>query len=185
MNSLLHSKRFKKNLLKWLLMYGSALCMLTIVVTYSKYISTYTSNPDTARVAKFDVKMDYSCASDDCKVINSRPVPQLEYYFKIENNSDVPTLIVTNIKVNEDFTFARLEKVQAEDNDIKYSLTNNEIKLETISSNSTNTYKIILNYNKYNDGEYYKSPHDYDTNKLLTIGYSATNVEPTNVELTK
>lgn len=186
MNSLLHSKRFKKNLYKWLMMYFGVLCMLTIVVTYSKYISTYTSNPDTAKVAKFDIDMTYSCvvpnSGESCNIINSRPVSQLEYYFTIKNKSDVATtLIVTNIKVHEDFEIASLENIvkTGTGNEKEYEITSEGMKLNnSLPSNSTNTYKIILNYKNYKTN-YYKEDHSYiDTNNVLTIGYSATNVGP-------
>lgn len=40
MKGLLHSKKFKSNLRKWLCMYVGVMMLLTTVITYSKYISS-------------------------------------------------------------------------------------------------------------------------------------------------
>ena len=39
MKGLLHSKRFKENLYRWLFMYVGVIALLTTVITYSKYVT--------------------------------------------------------------------------------------------------------------------------------------------------
>lgn len=52
MKGLLHSKRFKTNLRKWLFMYVGVMVLLTSVITYSKYITSLQYD-DKARTSKF------------------------------------------------------------------------------------------------------------------------------------
>lgn len=56
MKGLLHSKRFRKNLQKWLFMYVGVLALLTTVVTYSKFL-TQRSVAETSRTSRFNVSI--------------------------------------------------------------------------------------------------------------------------------
>lgn len=176
MNSLLHSKRFKKNLFKWLMMYCGVLCMLTIVVTYSRYITTYNGSDD-ARVAKFALDMTYSriCEGQGigttCDIGSTRPEEYLEYDFNIDaTKGEVDTLIVANITIDENFEFVSLTPVNG--NNMEYTLLPNGIEFKgTMIKGTKNTYKIKLKYKKYYE-DAYKTPIDYD--KILKVDYSAT-----------
>lgn len=186
MNSLLHSKRFKKNLLKWLMMYCGALCMLTIVVTYSKYITTYNSTADEARVAKFALDMTYSklCEEQEsgttCDMGNTRPEEYLEYEFNIDaTKGEVDTLVVADITINDSFELATNDETQmyefqlvSGNNNMSSTLSDNKIELTgTMKSGTINTYKIKLRYKEYNT-EAYKSAINYD--EILKVDYAAT-----------
>ena len=59
MKGLLQSKRFKKNLGKWVFMYVICMGIFTTVITYSKYISNMLDDDDSARVSKFNVGLKY------------------------------------------------------------------------------------------------------------------------------
>lgn len=56
MKGLLHSKKFRTNLKKWLFMYVGVMVLLTTVVTYSKYISS-TLYSDEAKIDEFDLNI--------------------------------------------------------------------------------------------------------------------------------
>lgn len=177
MNSLLHSKRFKKNLVKWLMMYCCALSMLTIVVTYSKYITTYNSTADEARPAKFALDMTYSkicegqVSGTPCDMGSTRPEEYLEYEFNIDaTKGEVDTLVVADITIDDSFEFVELLPVNS--NSMAYTLMSNGIKLTgTMTKGTINTYKIKLRYKEYNT-EAYKSAINYDN--ILKVDYAAT-----------
>lgn len=101
MISLLHSETFRKNLSKWIFMYVAVMCLLTSVITYSKYISSFGAD-DEARTSKFNVKIEPSTLGTEtsciesteegkgtaptilCTTGTSRPTALLEYYFKVD-----------------------------------------------------------------------------------------------------
>lgn len=176
MNSLLHSKRFKKNLFKWLMMYCGVLCMLTIVVTYSRYITTYNGSDD-ARVAKFALDMTYSkiCQNQEsgttCDMGNTRPEEYLEYEFNIDaTKGEVNTIVVANVIINKSFEFISLTPIKG--NNMSYDLIENGIEFTgTMLKGTKNTYKIKLKYKEYNT-DAYKKPIDYDN--ILKVDYAAT-----------
>ncbi len=56
MKGLLQSKKFRKNLGKWLFMYAGVMLLLTTVITYSKYISSFNGS-DNASTARFDLSV--------------------------------------------------------------------------------------------------------------------------------
>lgn len=97
MIGLLHSETFRKNLSKWIFMYIAVLCLLTSVITYSKFITSL-GNEDEARTTMFNVKIEPLETATRCQDANqsdegnpsstailcttSRPTSLLEYYFK-------------------------------------------------------------------------------------------------------
>lgn len=124
MKGLLQSKKFRKNLKKWLCMYVGALLLLTTVVTYSKYISKYNLD-DEARITKFDVTInniendDLTCTGEvdklECKTTNKyRPTTKIPYEFIVTPNFEVNTLLATTIYVPIDFNIEKLEEVNGE-----------------------------------------------------------------------
>lgn len=126
MKGLLHSKRFKNNLKKWLFMYICALLVFTTVITYSKYISQY-GVEDAARITKFDVEIEniaiegdgYTCnvADNEQKTITCtaseetkyRPTKDLDYTFKLIPDFEVKTLLTTSIFVPNTFEIVGLK----------------------------------------------------------------------------
>lgn len=177
MNSLLHSKRFKKNLFKWLLMYSISLGMLTIVVTYSRFITTYNSTADKARPAKFALDFSYSRICEDkesgtiCDQGSMRPEEYLEYDFNIDaSKGEVNTLVVANITIDDNFEFVSLLPISG--NNMSYNLLDNGIEFTgTMMKGTKNTYKIKLRYKGYNT-DAYKNAINYDS--ILKVDYAAT-----------
>lgn len=117
---LLQSKNFKKRLGKWIAMYVGVLCLLAIVVTYSRYVSTHMASTS-ARAAKFDVdiKQEISCqdmASTTPKTVacfeenyddtseGLRAKPQIGFYFTVDTSDlevSSKVVVTTTIKKNE------------------------------------------------------------------------------------
>jgi len=127
MKGLLHSKRFKKNLKKWLFMYMCALLMFTTVITYSKYISQYGMG-DVARITKFNVEIENVAINNNdeykCDVLNNekktlnctansdlkyRPTKDLNYTFKLLPDFEVNTLLTTSMYVPDTFEIISLK----------------------------------------------------------------------------
>ena len=108
MNWMLHSKLFKKNLVKWLLMYGGVILLFTSVITYSKYVSQMMSS-DSARVAKFiiDIKPNNCVSNNDSNsnIGNVRPT-KIDYYFTVDTSElEVSSDLILNIYLNYNFSF--------------------------------------------------------------------------------
>lgn len=203
MNSLLHSKRFKKNLYKWLMMYFGALCMLTIVVTYSKYISTYTSDPDTAKVAKFDIELKYVCKEVDgtetisptpCATQSTRPEQYLEYEFYIDaSKNEVDTEVIAVVTIDSNFKIASNKGTGMYDfkqidntTTLNTSLKDNQIQLSGVMNcNSSGRFKVKLEYINY--GSLDKEKYDVygipyyqkerTLNNILSLSYTAEQVD--------
>lgn len=110
MKGLLHSKTFKKNLRKWLFMYVGTLCILTSVITYSKYMSSFSGNTE-AKVAKFNIEVEklYKCdnklTETSCQTEATRPLENYDFYFKVDTTElEVKSHVVITVKVNEAYT---------------------------------------------------------------------------------
>lgn len=94
MKGLLQSKKFKKNIGKWLIMYILCMGLFTTLVTYSKYISKMLSTNDEARVSKFNISLKY-CDNENCDnggsntPIDKRYAPYNEiiYYFAVDTST--------------------------------------------------------------------------------------------------
>jgi len=185
MSNLLHSKTFRGNLTKWVILYILALLIVTGVVTYSKYISSMTST-DNARQASFKVKIDKGdiCSTtspDLCNLTSYKPYDQPEYKFSINTEKvEVLTELIVNINVNKDFEVISLNDVTIPQNNNKFTATMNdntalsfENNLFTLmsevgpSKNNIKNYILKLRFknNSYKVG--------YDYNKIVNVGYSA------------
>lgn len=195
MKYLLYSKSFKKNLAKWLGMYLGMICLFTVVVTYSRYISNLTSSEE-ARVAKFNVEVTYDdvCnaldSSETCNYGSIRPTSSLVYYFTVDTTElEVNTLFVTNVMVDNDFNNYRLydvtngEILYVEDDDYTISdgeyidPNNGQVRTYKIlsivedinaSSGYKRKYKLIIDYKNVNS---YSVEYNYDN--VVVVGYSA------------
>lgn len=184
MNYLFYSKKFRKNLFKWLFMYFGFLLLFTTVVTYSRYISNLTTN-DYARPAKFNVKVnnygicDSSNYNYECNYGLLRPQDKLEYYFEIDTRElEVSTTFVTLITIDENFGDYVLynvtdNKLLEDGND--YIVKNNKIII-------TENLRVVDTYiRKYKLTVSYKNLSSYnetkDINNAVIIGYSAIQKE--------
>ena len=162
-------------------MYLGMICIFTVVVTYSRYISSLTNN-ETARVAKFNVEVTYD---DMCSLLNSsevcsygsiRPTGSLVYYFTVNTTElEVATTFVTNILIHQDFNNYRLydvtngENLYIENDD--YTVSNNCISIVediNVSSGYKRNYKLIIDYKNVNS---YSMEYNYDN--VVVVGYSA------------
>ncbi len=185
MSNLLHSKTFRGNLTKWVILYILALLIVTGVVTYSKYISSMTST-DAARQASFKVKIDKGdiCSTtspDLCNLTSYKPYDQLEYKFSINTEKvEVLTELIVNITVNSDFEVISLNDVTIPQNNNKFETTmsdNVELSFENnlftlmgeVGPGKNNVKNYILKLRFKNSS--YKVGYDYD--KIVNVGYSA------------
>ncbi len=118
MKGLLHSKRFRKNLTKWLTMYVGVMLLMTTVITYSRYVSSIEGS-DSARVAKFVVKVNYgeeACPVDNtCNLGTKRPTSNLNYHFTLDTNEiEVRTFLTLSIYLHEDFSLVSINGTNVE-----------------------------------------------------------------------
>lgn len=150
MKGLLQSKRFRTNLYKWLFMYAGVIMLLITVITYSKYISSFTES-DAARPTKFNITVDYlDCKqledNDSCSLGIYRPTSEIKYAFNLTKEVEVKTILALSIKVHEDFKTNSLSI-----DDVKYVLNYNEDKTKIISlSKGEEKYMAVhdVNINK-------------------------------------
>lgn len=108
MGGLLHSKTFRQNLSRWVFMYIAIICLLTSVITYSKYISSLGAK-DEARASKFNVLIEPLPVDSECTstgeqggalVIScgsKRPTSVINYYFKVVSEVEVPSNIILRV----------------------------------------------------------------------------------------
>ena len=106
MKGLLQSKKFRKNLSKWLFMYVGVMLLLTTVVTYSKYISKFQGN-DEAKTARFELRMacidntGNACPQELSRMVEKGKKMELNYVFdfdpsKLDVKSNLKLLIFVN-----------------------------------------------------------------------------------------
>lgn len=182
MKGLLHSKKFRTNLYKWLFLYVGVMMLFTSVVTYSRYITSLQTD-EQSRVASFEVGIDYmnckNVATNDTKrICNSgdyRPTSEMKYYFTIDTTKlEVNSLFVLSITVKPEFKVLGLKR----DNkavDIT-GINNNVIRLqEQISAGEggPSVFELTVLY-QGNDIVYNK---EQTIQNLVKIGYSATQIK--------
>ncbi len=103
MKGLLHSKKFRANLYKWLFMYVGVMGLLTTVITYSKYISSLGGNDET-RGTKFEMKLTpEGCVSEVCLLGNYRPMNEIEYDFDVDEEFEVKTYVILSFLPKDKF----------------------------------------------------------------------------------
>ncbi len=115
MEGLLQSKRFRNNLVKWVIMYVGSILLLTTVITYSKYISSF-GGSDTARVAKFEVKIaENKCSEEvltECTQEKYRNTENIDYYFTVDTtNIEVNTAFYLTFYINGNFNLDGIYEV--------------------------------------------------------------------------
>lgn len=126
MKSLLHNKRFRKSLKNWLFAYIFVMLSLSMVITYSKYMTSI-SVDEAATTAKFNVEVKYDesltkdCETDDitgaitCSTGSYRPTREIPYIFSVDTSGlEVATTFLLDIKVDENFEIIKLEEEVSE-----------------------------------------------------------------------
>lgn len=190
MKGLLHSKRFRKNLKKWLCMYIGAIMLLTTVITYSKYISKYNVT-DNARVTKFDVKIsnitnNYNCTQKEeakeefsCKINletekpSYRPTEEIAYEFSVEPDFEVNTILVVTLNVDKDnFIIQKLEEIGENKETIatlyEYKKEESPVVVDGVSTENLANGKISFTNNIKVTDENRKEKRNY----RITIKYN-------------
>lgn len=148
MKGLLQSKRFRKNLSKWVFMYVICMGIFTTVITYSKYISNMLDDDDTARVSKFNVGLKYckdaSCKDEGMEPFDPetyRPYEKMIYYFAIDKSAmEVQSDLLITLKTDRHF---KITDVYLADN------TDIVVPNESIENNG----KVYTFKNKINPGD--------------------------------
>lgn len=198
MKNLLHSKKFRKNLYRWLGMYIGVMLFFTSVITYSKYMIGFVE-VENARVANFNIDIHYNevvgnCkpgALETCTTGKYRPTSPISYYFTVDTqNIEVRTFFILTINVNPNFEIIELASVENNSNndyqpiDIENIKKNNKINLENTilpSKGKHTKYKITVRYNgknilkDKNGNPYYEYLDESieDIGKIVTVDYSA------------
>lgn len=140
MKGLLHSKRFKANLRKWLFMYVGVMGLLTTVITYSKYISSL-GGTDDARATKFEIKVTpEGCISDVCLLGNYRPMNEIEYEFDVDEEFEVNTYVILSFLPQDKFKIKSISSTEYVGN------TADEEKFIPIYTNDESGIKIGNGY---------------------------------------
>ncbi len=195
MKGLFHSKRFRKNLGKWLFMYVGIMILLTTVITYSKYVSKLMAT-DSARPAKFDVSVAAQNCTDPtsdgihCNIGKNRATKTIDYYFKLNTNLEVKTNLFLTIMVNQRFTLEKIEEVGKEESITDFDTKSQSIyvdgNVETYTvyslkaityqaedeSKQEKLYKVTVKFKNQAVDDY----GNVDSNKnydIVRVGYSA------------
>lgn len=182
MKGLLHRKRFKKNLIKWLCMYVGAILLFTNVVTYSKYMSRQVMK-DSSRVARFNITKNQRFPV----IKDYLPTEIIKYEFDINYIFDVKTLLV--LKINSSDTDFVIQYIN--EDDIPLYNVDGSTKNDTITTNTdgsinitknelygtaTKKYTIGVKYNyDGNENKYYDLTSE-QLIKKITIAYSAAQI---------
>ncbi len=192
MKELLQGKSFRQNLYKWIFMYIGSLALFTSVITYSKYYSSIASD-DLARVAMFEVDMDYEyCVMDKnkCSTGIYSPTTPISYSFSVDAKLEVKTFLVLTMKAQDKFEIISLRK----NGDIIYSsdTPNSNVTLssdkrtltlqETVEANYNRvaTYQITVKYKEtaIKDNYYiYDSVSIPENESIITVDYSAEQIK--------
>lgn len=190
---LLYSKQFKRNLVKWLFMYILVVGLLTVVVTYSRYI-TDNSSKDIARPALFEIKISNGTVCNlknpqhkTCTLENLRPADYIYYYFDIDTSmveitSDLTLTYLINDKYDDFGEFFLSDVTDANDPTIiktgdartlekdKHGYSAFSI-LEPIQANlgGKKSYELKIKYLKNSD-DYFNNENIIEG--AVTVGYS-------------
>lgn len=178
MEGLLHSKKFRTNLYRWLFMYVGVLLLLTTVITYSKYMSKSVSNQD-ARAAKFiiDIK-EGECSG--CNLTSYRPTSKIEKELVLDfTNLEVTTEVELTLSLDPDFSYEILEEKTNTSLLETCQSQNDDEKVKTLCGripanfNSIIKYKVVVNYTK--DTYQFTTPKDQKYN-IINVGWSASQL---------
>lgn len=192
MKYLFRSKRFRRNLGKWSMMYLSVMFLFHTVVTYSKYISQMGSS-DEARVANFQVDIQYDqcenyvtesiCTNTTCdpiRVCNAgyyRPTSPISYYFMVDTRGlEVKSLFLLNVSVHTDFEVQSFENLTDHVN-LTSSFQDNEAKIsrDILAGQGKKTfYKVVV---QYKGDPSFKFDVEKQYGQVVQVGYSAKQMK--------
>lgn len=109
MKGLLHSKTFRENLYKWLILYVGIMLLLTTVITYSRYISKFHGEGDKADAARFHIEIkELNCRNSktggSCNLDSYWATEPIEYYFLVDTTDvDISATEFITIKLHSNF----------------------------------------------------------------------------------
>lgn len=191
MKYLLYSEKFKKNLITWILLYFFIIGLFTVVVTYSRFITSKTPG-DVVKPAEFLVEISNKtiCTIKNplyksCTLDQIRPTDYIYYYFdvdtsKMEISADLSiTFTINNIDGNfgeyvlSDITDSNHVIEVSRKDDIStlkefYSFSISEVV--EANQGSKKSYELRLRYLK-NSSEYFANENIITG--AVSIGYSA------------
>ncbi len=162
MKKLLQSRKFRKNLGKWIFMYVICMGLFTTVVTYSKYISKMLSSNDEARVSKFNVKLRY-CENENCEnggtdnyiTKNYRPTSEIVYYFSVDaSDLEVNADLLLTIRINSHFKLKEIIEITQGENKPVNNISKNSGDTMSITtsvnagSKTLKKYKVVVKYDE-------------------------------------
>ncbi len=208
MSWLLHSKLFRKNLCKWVIMYVCVMCLVTTVITYSKYI-TQLQNDGDARQAVFKVDIakfvpenaEYHCDLEDltkCEVQGYRPTKDIDFYFKVDYSMmEAAAEVFVNVILDQNLEIKKAYSVDVNGENeysVNCSADNKEsgsstykclIKFDVVPTEDPDIkktqvkyYKIVASHKKNEDGIYNLDNEEQN----IYIGYSAYQVKNSNTK---
>lgn len=175
MNELLRSKTFRKNLSKWIFLYIAVMCLLTSVITYSKYI-TKMSNTDEARASKFEVNikpmsgeectMNIENNTFDCPLTAYRPTKPIIFYFEVDaTQMEVLADLYVRASVDE-ISDLLIKKIELVDKD---KVIKDDLTASSLSDNRVLVHSVVNPENKSSLKYYYKVTAEYDLSELDKI----------------
>lgn len=147
MKGLLHSKKFKDNLKKWLCMYVGVILLLTTVITYSKYISSFQGN-DKVETAKFNLKL------EEISVDNSTHLVTDPYIYKFlvdVSEIDVKSTLKLLTFVDKSFTIENISSGFVSTDNNEPTQTGKQMRVLELKIpddlNSTLEFEVEIKYN--------------------------------------
>lgn len=181
-------------------MYCSVMVLLTMVVTYSRYMTSHAVG-DSVRSAKFKIDIQNVSCSDMNQAIQSdmscfdakkdytneeglRPKPKVTFYFKINTSElEVSSKIVTFIQLNDEqevFSNYQLYDVTKIDSPINVQVNHDEFPtlkfIQDVKISDPvreHVYMLVMDYD-YDKAGY---ENDYIKENLISIGYSAAQID--------
>lgn len=197
MKGLLQSKKFRKNLGKWLFMYAGVMLLLTTVITYSKYISSF-EGKDNASTARFELsvncenKVGNQCGDIDLrKITEETPDEDLtfNYTFTVDaSKMDVKSKLKLLIFVDKSFIISA-NSTGFDKNDLKecvnsdtttcptnstmYTLGNIDLPLQ---GSTELTFTVSVLYDKTKIEELSRDVDNPTIKEVVAVGYIVEQV---------
>ena len=185
-------------------MYIAVMGLLTTVVTYSRYMTTF-GGTSTVEVAKFniDINDDIMCGAtapkyeNYCNYAENRTTDEIEYYYVVDTTGvEVKTKFFMTLYVNDKFELEKLEEIDinAESPEPKsvtlvdptksQNINGTNFKLWTITDNSINNVielgkgseKVYKATLKYNNKDVDIESFNSNDEPLVKVDYSAMQV---------
>lgn len=184
MKGLLQSKKFRKNLGKWLFMYTGVMLLLTTVITYSKYITSLQSKSD-ASTARFELH--FNCESSNGKNCGEDTEAYevtedgllLTYTFTVDaSKMDVKSKLKLLTFVDKSFTIENISIDKCVESETKKSLVCPLAELEIPKDISgEQSFEVKVKYNGTLDelSKDKENPTRFD--EFVTIGYSVEQIQ--------